>query len=43
MYLLNAGLSVIEADFIGIKYRDFEIHNTASNLIFTSQNGVIGF
>jgi len=43
MYLLNAGLSVIEADFIGIKYRDFEIHNTAPNLIFTSQNGVIGF
>lgn len=43
LYLLNAGLSVIEADFIGIEYRNFELHNTASNLIFTSQNGVVGF
>ncbi|MFP9112864.1 uroporphyrinogen-III synthase [Flavobacterium sp. RHBU_3] len=43
LYLLNAGLSVIEADFIGIQYKPFEINNTADNLIFTSQNGFKGF
>ncbi|MFP5439174.1 MAG: uroporphyrinogen-III synthase [Bacteroidia bacterium] len=43
LYLLNAGLSVIEADFIGIRYKPFEINNTTDNLIFTSQNGFVGF
>jgi len=43
LYLLNAGLSVIEADFIGIRYKPFEINNTTDNLIFTSQNGFLGF
>jgi uroporphyrinogen-III synthase len=43
LYLLNAGLSVIEADFIGIHYKPFEINNAADNLIFTSQNGFLGF
>lgn len=43
LYLLNAGLSVIEADFIGVQYKPFEIKDTADNLIFTSQNGFLGF
>lgn len=43
LYLLNAGLSVIEADFIGIHYKPFEINNATDNLIFTSQNGFLGF
>jgi uroporphyrinogen-III synthase len=43
LYLLNAGISVIEADFIGVQYKPFEIKDAADNLIFTSQNGFLGF
>jgi uroporphyrinogen-III synthase len=42
-YLLNAGLSVIEADFIGIHYKSFIIQKTTTNLIFTSQNAFQSF
>ncbi|NDI98617.1 uroporphyrinogen-III synthase [Flavobacterium sp. LaA7.5] len=42
-YLLNAGLSVTEADFIGIRYKQFEINDIKGNLIFTSQNGFKAF
>jgi len=39
-FLLNAGFSVIEADFIETKSNDFEVKNVNETLIFTSQNGV---
>lgn len=39
-WLLNAGLSVVEFDFIKIKSLDFEIKNVEEFLIFTSQNAV---
>ena len=39
-YLLNANFSVVEADFIGIKNKDFKINNDFEFLIFTSQNAV---
>lgn len=39
-FLLNAGFSVIEADFIQIKNQPFELNNTNETLIFTSQNAV---
>lgn len=39
-FLLNAGFSVIEADFIQIKNLPFELNNTNETLIFTSQNAV---
>lgn len=39
-YLLNADFSVIEADFIGIKHKNFTIENDSEFLIFTSQNAV---
>lgn len=42
-YLLNAGLSVLEADFISIKYIDFTIEQITPNLIFTSQNAFKSF
>lgn len=42
-YLLNAGLSVTEADFIGIRYKQFETEKIKGNLIFTSQNGFKAF
>lgn len=42
-YLLNAGFSVIEADFIGILYKTFTLDNAADNLIFTSLNGFKAF
>ena len=42
-YILNAGLSVIEADFIGIRYKQFDTENIEGNLIFTSQNGFKAF
>ena len=38
--LLNAGLNVVEANFISIEYYQVEIENTKDNLIFTSQNSV---
>lgn len=39
-FLLNAGFSVVEADFITTKTSDFELKNVNDILIFTSQNGV---
>lgn len=39
-YLLNANFSVIEADFIGIKFKNFTFENDSEFLIFTSQNAV---
>ncbi|HSD13256.1 MAG TPA: uroporphyrinogen-III synthase [Flavobacterium sp.] len=39
-YLLNAGFSVVEADFISTKPVAFELKNVNDTLIFTSQNGV---
>ena len=43
LYLLNAGLAVVEADFIGIEYKPFELNDTNDNFIFTSANGFKGF
>ncbi len=42
-YLLNAGLSVLEADFIGVHYKPFILQITTPNLIFTSQNAFNSF
>jgi len=42
-FLLNAGLAVMEADFITIQYRPFELNTIHQNLIFTSQNAVKSF
>jgi len=42
-FLLNAGLSVIEADFITVRYTPFTFTDIRQNLIFTSQNAVISF
>lgn len=42
-YLLNAGLSVLEADFISVNLKAFEIDTIHDNLLFTSQNAVISF
>lgn len=42
-FLLNAGLSVVEADFIGITYMPFNINTINPNLIFTSRNGFNAF
>jgi uroporphyrinogen-III synthase len=42
-FLLNAGLSVVEADFIGITYKPFNINTIKPSLIFTSRNGFEGF
>lgn len=39
-FLLNAGFSVVEADFIETKSNDFELKNVNDTLIFTSQNGL---
>lgn len=39
-YLLSAGFSVVEADFIGIKHLDFTLNQVGEFLIFTSQNAV---
>lgn len=39
-YLLNAGFSVIEADFISTKPIAFDLKNINDTLIFSSQNGV---
>lgn len=40
-YLLNAGFSLIEADFIQIEFQSFSFTNDFQNLIFTSQNAVL--
>ncbi|MFC6097480.1 uroporphyrinogen-III synthase [Flavobacterium qiangtangense] len=42
-FLLNANFSVIEADFIEIKHKEFRINKNSSNLLFTSQNAVKSF
>ncbi|MEL1246374.1 uroporphyrinogen-III synthase [Flavobacterium sp. DGU11] len=42
-YLLNAGLAVLEADFISISYKPFELNDIRPNLIFTSQNAFKSF
>lgn len=42
-FLLNAGLSVIEADFITVHYTPFRLTDIRQNLIFTSQNAVASF
>lgn len=42
-FLLNAGLSVLEADFISVNLKAFAIDKVNENLIFTSQNAVISF
>ncbi len=39
-FLLNAGFSVLEADFIGITAKEFTFTNINDNLIFTSGNAV---
>ncbi|HLV47235.1 MAG TPA: uroporphyrinogen-III synthase [Flavobacterium sp.] len=40
MFLLNAGFSVVEADFVKITLLAFQLKNTPKLLLFTSQNGV---
>ncbi|AWH84524.1 uroporphyrinogen-III synthase [Flavobacterium album] len=42
-FLLNAGLAVLEADFISISYKPFELNDISPNLIFTSQNAFKSF
>lgn len=42
-YLLNAGLAVVEADFIAIQYTPFEFNDIRQNLLFTSQNAFVSF
>jgi len=42
-FLLNANFSVIEADFIEIVRKDFELEGSFENMIFTSQNAVKSF
>ena len=40
-FLLNANISVVEADFILINQTKFDIETVNENLIFTSQNAVL--
>lgn len=40
-FLLNADFRLIEADFIQIKFQNFELNSTFDYLIFTSQNAVL--
>lgn len=42
-FLLNAGLAVLEADFIMIHHKPFQLNNIRQNLIFTSWNAVTSF
>lgn len=42
-FLLNAGFSVIEANFIQTVGKKFELRDEDGNLIFTSQNAVKSF
>jgi len=42
-YLLNAGLSVVEANFIAIKFNPFVTSGISENLIFTSTNAFKSF
>lgn len=40
-FLLNANISLVEADFISIKQKKVAIETVNENLIFTSQNSVL--
>ncbi len=40
-FLLNAEMSVVEADFIQTEHIQFNLENISQNLIFTSQNAVL--
>lgn len=40
-FLLNAAISLVEADFISIKQKNVAIESVHDNLIFTSQNSVV--
>jgi len=42
-FLLNAGLAVLEADFITIHHKPFRLNDIRQNLIFTSQNAAHSF
>ena len=42
-FLLNAGFSVLENDFIKIEHKSFALDQVNDNLIFTSQNGFLSF
>lgn len=42
-FLLNANFAVIEADFIEITNKEFQINKNQSSLLFTSQNAVKSF
>lgn len=42
-YLLNAGLAVVEADFISIRHKSFRADTINANLIFTSTNAFKSF
>ena len=39
-FLLNAGLSVVEADFVGIENKEITLEGINDHLIFTSSNAV---
>src|SRR6187402_3058969 len=39
-FLLNAGIALLEADFISIQHKDFTFSGTNDYLIFTSRNAV---
>ena len=40
-FLLNANISLVEADFISINQKKVNIETINENLIFTSQNAVL--
>jgi len=42
-FLLNAGFSVLEADFISVQFSEFEVDAVGQNLLFTSQNAFSSF
>lgn len=42
-FLLNAGLKVIEANFIATHLKSFDINAVNQNLVFTSRNGFMAF
>jgi uroporphyrinogen-III synthase len=43
LFLLHADISVIEANFIDISYKNFPLTDIRQNLIFTSQNALVSF
>lgn len=40
-FLLNAGFSIVESDFIKVENKPFDLKSINENLIFTSQNAVL--